>query len=155
MVITIKGADYSAVSIGKIKSYLYYVTTANQDEFFVNPIKNNDWGEADASRNDSCDFWYGTEVQAANMKQLTNNSFRIVSDYIPAYEGMEVHTNVYDNVFGGMPFICCYNSNKEIMKTSCIWKHSEDEQIQTVPAGVSFITIQMPGFWADSVVTVI
>ena len=125
MRLVVRGADFSAVSIGKVYKDISFDLDYQE---IISILENPPYNPAATPSSTS----YGT----------FNNNARFITDYIPVVEGMTI---IFQGLCGGnsVPAITCYDSSKTIKtppQTYSIWSNDDSVRAEfVVPAGVSFI----------------
>ena len=155
MRIKIKNADFSSVSIGKVEKDFSFAYVGSEKlkttpwVNVINPAANLPWTSGGTNLSDIT--FLLASSSSSSYSTLTNNQ-RMLSDYIEVVEGMIITTNLKNT--DTVPLIVCYDANKNALgpsSTYCLWKTSSAEYSSTftIPAGVKYIRINVPGLYAD------
>lgn len=133
MRVKIKGADFSAVSIGKVlkdlsKSFDWNDGVEAQNEFFVN---------YNSGTPTVITYYYGSSLPLGQ----TTNANRISTDFIETREGMKYTLEFWQNT-ASVPSIVMFNENKEVIDAG--WANTQTAYLNgVIPANVKYIKLQM------------
>lgn len=155
MRIVIKNADFSSVSIGKVTKDLSFNYVGDDiRDFPWDNISDKTvalpWVGGLSSNVTGTTILLATS-EASSYTVLTNNNNRIVSDFIEVVPGMVITSKIITGT-NNIPFIVCYNANKEALGPSSTynqWSESVIEKTFTIPEGVKYIKIQSSGIKAS------
>ena len=147
MRIIIKGADFSANSIGKVGkdlSFAYNTDAELKTIPFLNIVDrtaNLPW-TGDTS-NVRAELIYLGSSSATSFTTNTSAA-RIITDYIEVTEGMTI-TGVF-NTTNSVPTIICFDESKNVLGPSATytcWINGTDSFTFTIPSGVKYIKLEV------------
>lgn len=135
MRVIIKNADFSDVSIGKVVKDLSFSFTAADGVDAINAFFPN----YNSGTPTSTTIYVGSSGGSVTTSSSANRS---VSDYIPVIAGMTIKLNFVASA-ATTPVLIAFNSNKEVISSSCVWETTNNPVTYTVPEGVAFIKVQV------------
>lgn len=133
MRIVVKGADFSAVSIGKVVEDLSFeINKDNVADKMVN--------------------WNGTSASSVTYYQISDNQLseitnanRVRTDYIKVTPGMKIKFNKATNT-ATIPFVVSFDENKNVLGVDKCFVSDAGTLYDTeftIPSGVSYIWVQL------------
>lgn len=146
MRIVIKGADFSAVSIGKVVEDLSFSFKASDGVDAINAF----FPTYNSGSPETAPYYTGSSGSEVTI-DTSGSSSRVVSDYHKVSEGMSIVMSYLTNPSSG-PIIICFDENKNILSSKCFWNAEQINKTITIPSGVSYVKFQT-NYIADGLIT--
>lgn len=154
MKLVIEGADFSAVSIGKvIKDFSFkYVGVVAISSILKNPPTSQSEERHDASSSgNSVALWYRA-TSGDSAFEIRNTADRFASNLIEVTEGMTIILDYIENG-STCPGLVAFDENKNVLPPNyASWIVGNTSLTYNVPSNVRFISIQASAIKPNSIV---